>query len=100
MCVGTMEEFSGSGDCSSEDMTVWLFGSEDELDIGGEATMHDSTDEDHLDLSLPYVLLCPIIECTGLSRTSWMNLQVVLLNDNEVAVAEGICRNLPFTRLH
>ena len=37
--------------------------------------------------------LCPIVECAGLSRAKWVNLDVMLLNDSGVAVAEGICCN-------
>ena len=44
-----MEGCSGKEDCSSEDMATWLFASEDELDIVGEATMDDIAREDHLD---------------------------------------------------
>ena len=93
MCVDKMEGYSGAGDCSSEDMVSWLSTSEDDLDIVGEDTMYDSTDEAPLEASSPSVPLCPIVECTGLSRASWVNLDVVLHNDNGVAVAEGICRN-------
>ena len=50
--------------------------------------MANSTDEDHLDLPSPSVPHCPIVECTGLSRASWVNLEVVLLNDSGVVVAE------------
>ena len=93
MCVDKMEGYSGAGDCSSEDMVSWLSTSEDDLDIVGEDTMYDSTDEAPLEASSPSVPLCPIVECTGLSRASWVNLDVVLHNDSGVAVAEGICRN-------
>ena len=55
--------------------------------------MYDNTDEDHLDAPLPSVPICPILECTGLFRAAWVNLDLVLLNDSGVAVAEGICRN-------
>ena len=37
MCVGNMEGYSGSGDCTSEDMASWLSPSKDELDIVREA---------------------------------------------------------------
>ena len=93
MCVGTMEGFIGSGYCSSEDMGTLLSASEDELDIVGEANFYDSTDEDGGDLPSPSIPLCPTVECEGLSRASWLNKDVVLLNDSGVAVAEGICRN-------
>ena len=93
MCVGTMDGFSERGDWSSEDMATWPSTYEDELDIVEEATMDDSADEDHLDLPTPSVLHCPIVECMGLSRASWVNLEVVFLNDIGVVVAEGICRN-------
>ena len=93
MCVGMMEGYSGNGDYSSEDMTNWLSPSEDELDIVGEAIMEDSTDDDGLDIPSPSVPLSPIVECAGLPRASWVNVDVVLLNDSGVAVAEGICRN-------
>ena len=93
MCVGTMEGFIGSGYCSSKDMGTWLSASEDEIDIVGEATFDDSTDEDGVDLPSPSIPLCPIVECAGLSRASWVNKDAVLLNDSGVTVAEGICRN-------
>ena len=48
MCVGTMEGFSGRRDCPSKNIATWLSASKDELDIVGEATMDDSTEEDHL----------------------------------------------------
>jgi hypothetical protein len=93
MCVGRMNGFSERGDWSSEDMATSPSASEDEIDIVGEDTLADSADEDHLDIPSPSVPQCPIAECTGLSRASWVNLEVVLLNDSGVAVAEGICRN-------
>ena len=93
MCVGTIEEFNRRGDCSSGDMATWLSASEDELDIVREATMNDSAEEDHSGGPLASILFCPIVECVGLSRALWMNLKVVLVNDNEVAVAKSICRN-------
>jgi hypothetical protein len=74
-------------------MATWLCASEDELDIVREATMNDSAEEDHLDLPLPSIPLCPILECAELSRASWVNLEMVLVNDNEVAMVEGIYRN-------
>jgi hypothetical protein len=74
-------------------MATWPSASEDELDIIGEATMDESVDEDHVDLPSSSVLHCPILNCAGLSRASWVNLDVVLLNDIGVVVAEGICRN-------
>ena len=61
--------------------------------IVGEANMDDSTNKDHLDLPSPSVPLCPIVECKGFPRALWVNLDVVLLNESGVAVAEGICRN-------
>ena len=74
-------------------MANWPSASEDELDIVGEATMDESSDEEHLDTPLHSVPDCPIIKCAGLSRASWVNLDVLLLNDSGVAMAEGICRN-------
>ncbi len=52
--------------------------------------MGDDTYEIHLDLSLPYVPLCPIVDCTRLSRASWVYMEVVFLNDSILAVVEGI----------
>ena len=43
-------------------------------------------------LRLPY-RSAPIVGCMGLSRALWVNLEVVLVNDNGVVVAEGICCN-------
>jgi hypothetical protein len=74
-------------------MATWLSTSEDELDIVGEATMDDSAEEDHLGLPSPSVPFCPIVGCAWLSRASWVNLEVVLVNDRGVVVAEGICHN-------
>src|ERR1700737_1001812 len=93
MCVGTMDGFSERGDWSSEDMATWPSASEDELDIVGKATVDDSVDDDLLDFPSPSVPHCPIVECMGLSKASWMNLEVVLVNDSGVAMADGICRN-------
>src|SRR6202048_169914 len=93
MCVGTMDGFSERGDWSSEDMATWPSASEDDLDIVGEASMDGSADEDHLDVPSPSVPQCTIVECMGLSRASWVNLEVALLNESGVVVAEGICRN-------
>ena len=93
ICVGTMEGFCGRGYCSSEDIVTRLSASEDELDIVGEATMDDIAEEDHLGLPALSVPFSPIVECAGLSRASWVNLEVILINDNGVVVAEGICRN-------
>ena len=93
LCVGTMDGYRGTGYSSSEDMATWPSASDDELDIVGEATMDESADEDDLDLPLPTIPHSPTVECVGLSRAEWINLDVVLLNDNGVAVAEGICRN-------
>lgn len=90
ICVGTMDGFCGRGDFSSKDMATWLSASKDELDIVGEVNIDDNVEEDHLGDRSPFVLLCPIVECTVLSRASWVNLEVVLVNDNGVAVAEGI----------
>ena len=53
-----------------------LSASGDELDIVGEATIDDSASENHLGGPLPSVPFCPIVECTGLSRASWVNLKV------------------------
>jgi len=88
-----MEGFSGREDYSSEDIASWLSASEDEVDIVGEDYLDVSAEEDIAGGAPPSVPVCPIVECTGLSRASWVNLDVVLLNDNGVAVAEGICRN-------
>ena len=88
-----MEGFSGIEEYSSEDIASWLSASEDEVDIVGEDTLDESAEEDYSGGHLPSVPLSPPVECTGLSRASWVNLEVVLLNDVGVAVAEGICRN-------
>ena len=88
-----MEGYSGNGDYTSKDMTSWLSASEDELDFVGEASMEDNINDDGLGIPSPSVPLCPIFECAGLPRASWVNLDVVLLNDSGVAVALGICRN-------
>src|ERR1700738_5738372 len=93
MCVGKMDGYTGRGFSSGEDMATWPSASEDDLDIVGEATMDESSDEEHLDIPLHSVPDSPIVECRGLSRASWVNLDVLLLNDSGVAVAEGICRN-------
>jgi hypothetical protein len=93
MCVGNMDGYSGGGYTSSEDMATWPSASEDELDIVGEATMDESGDDDHVDLPSPSTPLRPRVECAGLSRASWVNKDVLLLNDSGVVVAEGICRN-------
>ena len=88
-----MEGFIGWGDFSSRNMGTWLSAFEDELDIVGEATMDDNVDEDHLGDPLAFVPFCPIVECAGLLRASWVNLEVILVNDSGVAMAEGICCN-------
>jgi hypothetical protein len=88
-----MDGYTGGGYSSLEDMGTWPSASEDELDIVGEATMDESSDEEVLDIPAPSVPHRPIVECVGLSRAAWVNLDVVLLNDSGVPVAEGICRN-------
>ena len=88
-----MDGYSGEGYSSCEDMATWLSASEDELDFVGEPTMDESVDDDHVDLRSPPASHGPIAECANLSRVSWVNLDVMLLNDNGVVVAEGICRN-------
>src|ERR1700680_1438927 len=93
MCVGVMEGVGGRRDSFSEDMGSTQSPSGDELDIVGEDSFDDSADEGHLGSPSPSDPFCPIVECAGLSRASWVNLDVVLVNDSEVAVAEGICRN-------
>jgi hypothetical protein len=93
LCEGTMDGHSGGGCSSSEDMATWPSASEDELDIVGEAIMVESVDGKHVDLPASSAPHSPIVECAGLSRASWMNLDVLLLNDSGVVVAEGICRN-------
>ena len=93
MCIGTMKGFREIEGWSSEDMANWPCASEDEVDIVGEATMDESAHEDHLHLLSPYVPYCPIVECMGLSRAAWVNLDVVLVDNNGVLVVEGIFRN-------
>ena len=93
MCVGTMYGYSGRGYLSYEDMASWPSAFEDELDIVGEATMDDNTDEDYLDLPSPSVPHCPNIECAWLSRASWVNWKWYFLMTCGVGVAEGICHN-------
>ena len=88
-----MEGFSGIEEYSSEDIASWLSASEDEVDIVGEDTLDESAEEDYSGGHLPSVPLSPPVECTGFSRASWVNLEVVLLNDGGIAVAEGICHN-------
>ena len=75
-------------------MATWLSASEDELDIVEEATINDSVEEDHLVGSISSIPFYSIVECTGLSKASWVNLEVVLVDDNKVIMAEGICRNI------
>lgn len=43
---------------------------------------------------LPSVYVEPIVKCFGLSRLEWVNLELVLLEDNVVFIVEGICRNI------
>jgi hypothetical protein len=74
-------------------MATWPSPSEDELDIVGEATMDESVDNDHVDLPSPSAPHYPIVECAGLSRASWVDLDVLLLNGSGVYVVEDICRN-------
>src|SRR5450631_355085 len=93
MCVGAMEGVGGRGDSFSEDMGTYQSSSGDELDIVGEYSFDESADEGHMGSPSTSAPFCPIVECGGLSRASWVNLDVVLVNDNGVAVAEGICRN-------
>jgi len=93
MCVGTMERFSGIGDSYFKNMGTARFAPRDELDIVEEATVHDSANEYHLGGPSPSIPFCPIIECVGLLRASWMNLKVVLVDDSRITMAEGICRN-------
>ena len=92
MCVGAMEGVGGRGDSFSEDMGTYQSSSGDELDIVGEYSFDESADEGHMGSPSPSAPFCPIVECAGLSRASWVNLDVVLVNDSGVAVAEGICR--------
>jgi hypothetical protein len=93
MCVGTMDGCNGGGYTSSEDMATWPSASEDELDIVGEASVDESVDDDHADLASPSIPHCPLVECASISRALWVNLDVMLLNDSGVVVAEDICRN-------
>jgi hypothetical protein len=93
LCEGTMDGHSEGGYSSSEDMAIWPSSSEDDLDIVGEAIMDESVDGEHVDLPAPSAPHSPIVECAGLSRASWVNSDVLLLNDTGVVVAEGICRN-------
>ena len=93
MCVGMMEGFNKKRDCSSEDMATWLFAYEDELDIVGKAIMDNSAEKDHLQGPSFFIPFCPIVECVGLSRALWVNLEVILINDRGVAVTEGTCYN-------
>ena len=54
-------------------MATWPSASEDDLDIVREASMDGSVHEGvSLDLPSPSVLQCPIVECTRLSRASWI----------------------------
>ena len=92
--VGTMEGFSGKKDCSSEDMAIWLFASQDELDIVGEATMDGIAKKDHMGLPSSPIPFYPIVKLAGFSKASWINLDVIFVNNNGVAVAEGICCNI------
>ena len=93
ICVGTMDGYSGRGYSSSEALDPWPSASKDELDIVREATMDESADEDHLDVPLPIIPHCPIVECACLLKAEWMNLDVAFLNDTGIVVAEGICHN-------
>ena len=88
-----MEGYSGRGNSSSEDMATWLFAFEDELYIVGEGIMDDIAGEGHLGLPLPSVPFSPIVECVGFLKTLWVNLEVIFVNHNGVAMAEGICHN-------
>jgi hypothetical protein len=65
----------------------------DGLGTVGEAIMNESSDEEQLPRPTPSVPHSPIVECAGLSRASWVNLDVLLLNESGVVVAKGICRN-------
>ena len=87
MRVGTMEGFNERMHCSTEDMATWLSACEDELDIVKENIFNDNEKEDHLGGPSPSILLCPIAECTWHSRASWVNLEVVLVNDSGVRMA-------------
>ena len=49
--------------------------------------------EEHLKNPLLSILMEPIVQCSGLLRLHWINLEVVLLNDNGVVVIEGVCCN-------
>jgi hypothetical protein len=93
ICVGTMDGYTDRGYSSFEDMGTSPSASEDELDIVGEAIMDGSSDEEQLAIPTPSVPHTPIVECAGLSRASWVNEDVSLLNESGVVVAEGICRN-------
>jgi hypothetical protein len=92
-----MDGCSGGGYTSSEDMATWPSASEDELDIVGEVSVDESVDDDHVDLASPCIPHCPLVECTCLSRALWVNLDVILLNDSGIVVAEDIH---PSTRLY
>lgn len=60
----------------------------DELDIVEEGEIDDGKDEEHVENPLPSASMEPIVQCSGFLRLDWLNLEVVILNDNKVPIAE------------
>lgn len=88
-----MERVNENVAWSSRDMMDMASYSKDEFDIVGEGEIDDAEEEMHLETLLPSVHTEPIVECSGLSKLKWVNLEVVLLNESGVPVAEGVCHN-------
>lgn len=89
--IDTMEGMSGKMACASmkEGGMISMF--EDELDIVEEGEIDDDKEEKHVGSPLPSIQMENIVQRSGLSRLEWMNVEVVLLNENQVV--DGICCN-------
>ena len=88
-----MDVVHGDVDWSSRERGTVLSSSDDEVDIVGEGDIDDVRECPHVGTPLPSAHEDPIVECGGLSRLEWVDLEVVLLNESGIPVAEGICRN-------
>lgn len=65
--------------------------SDDEIDIVSDGEVDDNIEEPNLSIPMPTIFTKPIAEWVGISRLNWMDLEVVLFNDNGIPVAKGVC---------
>lgn len=58
-----------------------LTSSEDEFDIVGEGEIDNVEEERHLGTRFPPIHVEPIADCSRLSISEWVNLEVVFLSE-------------------